>query len=151
MYKIMVVDDDKYILATIKRTLKRKQEWQVETISNPVEALEQASHTQYDLFMSDYQMPGINGIELLSRLRTLQPDAMRIILSGDDSRAVKDRAVSEAGIYNFIVKPAKAAELVSTIERAHQLHHIREQNQKLRNLIREREAWLNHERPLTDA
>ena len=118
MYKILALDDDKFILASLQRSLRNEKNWQVETFNDPFDALEHASHQHYDLFLSDYQMMGIDGIEFLARIKSLQPASVRIILSGQDSNELISKAINEAGVYSVVCKPVQQHELIATINLA---------------------------------
>jgi len=118
MYKILALDDDKFILASLLRSLRSEKNWQVDTYNDPTIALEHAHHQNYDLFLSDYQMPGLNGIEFLSRIKLLQPASVRIILSGQDSNELVQKAIKEAGVYSVVSKPVQQHELIATINLA---------------------------------
>ncbi len=121
MHKILLVDDDEFILASLQRSLKKQKDWQVETFSDPAAALDHVRTQRYDLFLSDYQMPGTDGIAFLTKTRSLQPEAMRIMLSGQDNIEHVGQDVKEAGIYRFISKPVRADELIAAI--GHALQH----------------------------
>jgi len=123
MYKIMAVDDDKFILASLRRSLKKQKDWHVETFFDPVIALEQARNQDYDLFLSDYQMPIIDGVSFLTKIKLLQPESMRIMLSGRGDTGLVGSDVKAAGIYSFINKPVQADELIIAITQA--LQHYR--------------------------
>jgi len=118
MYKLLLVDDDEFILASLQRSLRKQRHWQIEVFSDPVAALKRAEEQSYDLFLSDYQMPGTDGIQLLTQIRSLQPDAMRIMLSGQDNAELIEADVKKAGIYCFINKPVRADELIAAIDHA---------------------------------
>ena len=126
MYKIMALDDDKFILASLKRTLRKEKSWQVETYSDPTVALENARDQHYDLFLSDYHMPGIDGIEFLTRIKSLQPSSIRIILSGQDCLDLVQQAIKKAGIYSFVSKPVQQHELIAVINKALEFYEINE-------------------------
>ncbi len=118
MYKILLVDDDAFILASLRRSLRKQKDWQVKTFSDPAAALDHVQTQTYDLFLSDYQMPGTDGIAFLTKARALQPDAMRIILSGQDNIEQAGQDVEEAGICRFISKPVQSDELIAAIGHA---------------------------------
>ena len=80
MYRILLVDDEQNVLNALKRELK--EVYEIETFTNPAEALRRCGEVNFDLVISDYQMPEMNGIEFLKQFGKLQPDASRLILSG---------------------------------------------------------------------
>ncbi len=123
MYKIMAVDDDKFILASLQRSLKKQKNWRVETFCDPVAALAHARNQRYDLFLSDYQMPVTDGVRFLTKIKKLQPESIRIMLSGQDAIELVESDVKAADIYSFINKPVQADELIIAITRA--LQHYR--------------------------
>jgi len=122
MYKILLVDDDAFILASLQRSLKKQKDWQVETLCDPEAALTRAGEQSYDLFLSDYQMPGTDGIKLLAKIRKIQPEAIRIMLSGQDNIECMEENIEAAGIYRFINKPVRADELIAAIDHALQYY-----------------------------
>lgn len=121
----MALDDDKFILASLRRSLRKEKNWHVETFFDAEDALADARDKRYDLFLSDYQMPGIDGIEFLTKIKTLQPASMRIILSGQDSMELVQQAIKEAGIYTFVSKPVQQLELIEVINKALQHYEKR--------------------------
>ncbi len=128
MYKIMLLDDDKFILASLQRSLKKQKDWQIETFFDPVAALKQAGKQRYDLFLSDYQMPGTDGVKFLTKIKSLQPEAMRIMLSGQDNVDFVESDIKQAGIYRFITKPVQTCELIDTIKQALQYYQARQKS-----------------------
>lgn len=114
----MAVDDDRFILASLQRSLRKQTELQVDIFNNPFEAIEHAKISRYDVFISDYMMPGLSGVEFLANIKSLQPDSVRIILSGQDDMDTVIRATEKAGLFCFISKPVQREELIETIHRA---------------------------------
>lgn len=136
MYRIMVVDDEPNILKTIARRLSRNAEWEVETYTDPLEALRRAQTTNFELFISDYRMPQMSGVELLKQVKLLQPESMRIILSGHSDMEAVLSAINEAEIYRFIQKPWDNNELEHTISQALAFHQILVENRHLADTVR---------------
>ena len=117
MSRILIVDDDESILKALRRLLSLTPctvgevtcKLVVDIFSSPEAALEKARHTAYDLVLSDYRMPGMNGVQLLKALREIQPDAARLILSGyADLNGLID-AINEAGINRSSPNPGTTA------------------------------------------
>ena len=103
MSRVMLVDDEEAILKSLKRILRlapctfggKTFTLDVETYTSPQEALAAARRDDYDLFISDYRMPIMDGIEFLKATKEIQPDAARLILSGYADLNALVRAVNE--------------------------------------------------------
>lgn len=144
MNRILIVDDDESILKSLRRLLTMTPctagdvtfKLTVDIFSSPMDALEKAQGTPYDLVMSDYRMPVMNGVQFLKAFRAIQPDAARLILSGyADLNGLID-AINEAGISRFISKPWNDYELVSTLGQVLALRELTLENQRLADQAR---------------
>jgi DNA-binding NtrC family response regulator len=108
--KILVVDDDLSVLECLKRALAA--DFQVITASNGTGALEQASKTEgtIDLLVTDFEMPGINGIELATQLTALRPQIKVLLMSGFQGGML----VLNDG-WHYLPKPFIASHLIKLI------------------------------------
>jgi FixJ family two-component response regulator len=112
--QILIVDDEANVLTALRRMLHREP-YQVHTASTAEEALELIREQEVSLIISDYRMPRMNGVTFLQRAKEIQPDSVRIILSGfADIGAIID-AVNRGEIFKFIAKPWNDDELKMTI------------------------------------
>ena len=144
MSRILIVDDEEAILKSLRRVLsltpcvvgERVCSLSVDTFSVAAEALEKARHTAYDLVLSDYRMPGMDGVSFLKAFREIQPDAARIILSGYADLNGLIGAINEAGISRFMSKPWNDYELVAAIGQALALRELTLENQRLADQAR---------------
>jgi len=102
---IVIVDDEEIVLTSLSSFLTLETEYNVVTFESPLKALEHIRANGCNLVISDYLMPGMNGIEFLSEVRKLKPQVPRIILTGyaDKENAIK--AINEVGLYQYIEKP----------------------------------------------
>ena len=116
MKKILLVDDDTNILHALQRELR--EFFEIEAFDNPEKALEHCRVAQFDLVIADYKMPGMNGIDFLKQFGQLQPDASRLLLSGEADIDALIRTINETHIYRFLAKPWEKAELLSSILQA---------------------------------
>jgi DNA-binding NtrC family response regulator len=132
MNHILLVDDEANILASLKRELMaQKGEFSIETRTSPTEALKLAHEKAFDLVISDYKMPEMDGVAFLQAFREIQPDAARIILSGQtDQHALVD-AINRTHIYRFIGKPWNELELAGAVSQALALHEAARRNRWL--------------------
>lgn len=144
MSRMLIVDDEEHILKSLKRLLRvapctcgnKVFTLEVQTFSSPVAALEAAREEEFDLFLSDYRMPVMDGIEFLKAAKAIQPDAARLILSGYADLNALVRAVNEVGIDRFIGKPWNDFDLMSSIGQALAHRDLLLENRQLANLIR---------------
>ncbi len=135
MDRIMILDDEPMILKSLERLLRREKKWEVETFSEPHEALKRAQTGIYELFISDYMMPEMNGIEFLNEVRQLQPNSQRILLTGRADIDGAVRAINEAKIFRLIFKPWNDVELIDAIEKALEYRYTLQKNKYLMDQI----------------
>jgi DNA-binding NtrC family response regulator len=116
MKKILLVDDEQNVLNALWRELE--DYFEIETFDNPAAALEHCKNTQFDLVIADYKMPEMNGVEFLEQFGRLQPDASRLMLSGQADMNALIRIINETHIYRFLSKPWRKAELLNSVRQA---------------------------------
>ena len=150
MYRIMLVDDEPNILNALRRILGTKVtdgqdtfEVDVEIFDKPEAALRRAEDAKFDLVMSDYRMPSMDGVAFLKTFRGLQPNAMRLILSGYADLGALIGAINEAQIFRFINKPWQDYEVTVTITQALALRNLLLENQRLADLVRVQQGKLS--------
>jgi len=115
MKTILVIDDDTMILMILKQTLT-KAGYRVFTVSSGEEGISLLSTSQVDLVLTDYLMPGMSGIEVLSIIKQNQPLLPIIILTGHGDVALTIKAI-QLGAVDFIEKPIHSKELIDVIKR----------------------------------
>lgn len=153
MARILIVDDEENILRSLRRLLAMTPctaggkvfPLTVDCFSDPALALEEAFATPYDLVLSDFRMPGMDGVAFLKEFRELQPNAARLILSGYADLNGLIAAINEAGILRFIAKPWNDYELVTTIAQALALQELQNETQKIADEARFRQGRISPE------
>jgi DNA-binding NtrC family response regulator len=102
---IVLVDDEEMVVTSIKSFLMLETDYEVRGFTSPAEALEFLEKNRADVVVSDYLMPDIDGISFLAKVKHLQPEATRILLTGyaDKENAIK--AINDVGLYQYIEKP----------------------------------------------
>ncbi|PLK48803.1 response regulator [Uliginosibacterium sp. TH139] len=144
MSQILILDDEPAILQSLRRMLRvapcvygsQHFDLQIETFVSARAALERARHEPFDLFLTDYRMPEMDGVSFLKAAKEAQPDACRLILSGYADLNALTRAVNEVGIDRFIGKPWNDYELVSAIAQALAHRELLLENRRLADLMR---------------
>jgi DNA-binding NtrC family response regulator len=145
----MIVDDEVNVLSALKRELTAVG-YVVNVFAKGDEALLQAHKSQYDLVISDYRMPQMNGVEFLNEFKVLQPQAARLILSGYADFNALLEAVNQAEIFRFISKPWHSEELKASIAQALAHQAILLENQKLADLVRSQQDLLDKHRSVLE-
>lgn len=112
-YKILIVDDDKAVGNLLKEYFK-SQEYAVDTSLSAVEALEKVKNTKYHIVMIDIEMPQMEGIELLKRLKKYDP-MTQIVMMTESSTIDKILRSLEYGANDYIIKPFKSEDSVLTM------------------------------------
>lgn len=118
MKRVLFVDDDSNVVKGLRRLLRSvRHEWKVESATSGLAALEAFEREPFDIIVSDMKMPGMDGAELLTRVKTLHPGSIRIILSGHSEREAILKSISPA--HQYLSKPCEAGTMKETIERAY--------------------------------
>jgi len=115
--KILCVDDELNILLAMQRQLRKQ--FHVESALGAEQALATMERDgPFAVIVSDLQMPGMNGLELLARARELSPDTIRIMLTGQADLTTAIAAVNKNSIFRFLTKPCSPEELTGTLQGA---------------------------------
>jgi two-component system probable response regulator PhcQ len=122
MHRVLLVDDEQNILNALRRCLASidvsridGEALKVETFTSPQAALERCEESEFDLVLTDYRMPSMDGVQFLTRLMDIQPAVPRVIISGYADRDAIIAAINEAQLTRFIQKPWNDGELRETI------------------------------------
>ncbi len=145
MHRILLIDDESGVLNALLRLLRltpivvRGVEWhpRVDVFTSPVEALQSAAECAYDLVVSDFRMPEMDGVAVLRRMRDLQPDCARVILSGYTDLNGLIGAINEARIDRFIAKPWSDFEFISALTQVLEIRALRMENESLADQVRQ--------------
>lgn len=114
---ILFVDDEEYILNSVER-LFADSGMKILKAENADRALNFFSKEEIAVLVSDNQMPGIKGTELLSRVREISPDTMRILMTAHADLAVAVDAINKGEVFRFITKPWNDDLLVNAVQEA---------------------------------
>ena len=134
MYSICIADDEKYVLKSITQRISSSgMELEVVGMAgNGLEALELYDREQPDIFFVDINMPVVNGLDFIERIRKKDPDVRTrfIIISGYDDFAYMKKAI-QLGVINYIKKPIRQQEFTDMLrDVCRQLDEEREKEEK---------------------
>ncbi|HET6334477.1 MAG TPA: sigma-54 dependent transcriptional regulator, partial [Polyangiales bacterium] len=129
---VLFVDDDKSFCTWVAGSLARRG-FDVEVSSSSVEAIELVATHEYDVVVSDLQIPQLNGVALCERVAANRPDVPVIVVTAFGSM---DAAIASirAGAYDFIAKPFDIEVLELALKRAVQHRQLRDEVKRLRSL-----------------
>ncbi len=126
---VLIVDDEEIVLISIRTLLALDDEYEVATASSPEAALKLLESQTVDVTISDYMMPGMNGIQLLGRAKEIQPETTRVLLTGHADKGSAIKAINEVGLFQYLEKPWDNAQLLlvvrHAVERARLLRELR--------------------------
>ncbi len=113
--RILFVDDEPNVLESFRRALRGR--FSIFTALGGSAALEVfKSDGPFAVVVSDYKMPVMNGIELLSKVRRAYPDSIRMILTGYADLEMAIQAVNQGDIFRFLTKPCDSADLINAVK-----------------------------------
>jgi HD-like signal output (HDOD) protein/CheY-like chemotaxis protein len=117
MQRVLFVDDEPMILHGLRRTLRGMPEgWKMDFTDSGAAALELLRQGPFDVVVSDMRMPGMNGVQLLTEIKRLYPDIIRMVLSGHAETNVVMQAFGVT--QQYLTKPCDQQMLRETLDRA---------------------------------
>jgi len=140
--RILCVDDERNVLKAIER-LFLDDDYDIITAASGDEGLNiLRSVTPIQIVISDYRMPGMNGVDFFREVCEHWPDTVRIVLSGYADTAAIVSAINEGRIYRFIPKPWNDDELKVTISNAVERYILHEKNMELTEELKKKNEEL---------
>jgi len=107
VYKILIVDDEKDELNALSLTLKYAKQFksEISIAEDPLIALAKLENEEFDLVLSDFKMPRMNGIEFLIKVKEKYPKIIRMLITACVELEIAKEAINKAAIHTFIEKP----------------------------------------------
>lgn len=140
--RVLCVDDEENVLRSLKRLLL-DEPYELFMSTSGAEGLAILRSTSpLQVIVSDYRMPGMNGVEFLREVRASWPNTIRIVLSGYADTAAIVAAINEGQIYRFIAKPWNDDELRLAIANAFERYELQEKNALLSQELKKRNQEL---------
>ncbi|HAT11971.1 MAG TPA: hypothetical protein DCS97_15635 [Planctomycetes bacterium] len=138
---VLIVDDDIALLDALRRSL-RNVPYHIIAVADAQRALEQLEERPIDVVVSDDQMPGMGGIELLTAIRRHHPAVVSIMMSGRTTIGGMVHAINDGEIFRFLIKPCLAAEVDRSIRLALAQKMVLDHCRRLLPLMRRQSALL---------
>ena len=132
------MEDEPDIRASLKDLLEMQiPDLEVATAENGAEGLRMIPQTRPNLIITDFKMPGMNGLEFLQASRAMAPETPRVLMTAYPDLEIATRAINEAHIENFLAKPVEPEELIAKVVRIFQIEEARlERERSLARTIR---------------
>jgi DNA-binding NtrC family response regulator len=115
-HRIVIIDDEPITLKRLRRSLE-KEGYRIAAFSSPQRALKHLEHSACDLVISDIQMPGLNGLDLMAKVRSRSPEIEFILITGYASFDGAVEATKE-GAFHYLAKPFTPAQLRQRVAQA---------------------------------
>jgi len=132
--RIMVIDDEESMCKFMQIMLK-KEGYDVSSAQSGKEALGELRSSHYDLVIADLMMPEMNGLELLSKVRSIDPELNFIVMTAYASVDTAIEALKK-GAFDYIAKPFKVDELKITIKKSLEQKRIAKENLDLKRQLK---------------
>lgn len=141
MARVLVIDDDLNTCNLLMRVLQ-KEGFEVTTATTPSKAIESFKSNNFDLVITDFYMPEMNGVQILEEVKRISPDVDVIVMT---AYASIDNAVEamRKGAYDYIVKPFQNDDLILSIKRVLEKRRLAEENRYLRAELSKRYSFHN--------
>ncbi len=140
-HRLLIVEDEPLLRITMGDAL-RKEGWTVDVAEDGAKGAALFEQHMHDLVLSDLVMPRLGGMELLKRIKALQPETTVIIIT---AHGTVDRAVEamREGAADFIAKPFSMAQLIVRLNNVCSARLLREQNVRLQEQLEQRHSYSN--------
>ncbi|HKK20367.1 MAG TPA: HD domain-containing phosphohydrolase, partial [candidate division Zixibacteria bacterium] len=133
--RLLLVDDEEGILRALQRLFKQTDA-EIMTAPGGEKALEILQSESISMIISDQRMPGMTGVELLRQARDIQPDAIRILLTGYADIEATVKAINDGAVRYYFNKPWDDEFLLSRVAESLQLYRTTQENNELQRLTK---------------
>lgn len=113
---VLLVDDEEMVITSIRAFLALEADFDLHGFTDPEAAAEHMKTRPFDVVVSDYLMPRMNGIQLLRRARETAPEASRILLTGHSDKQSAIDAINDVALFQYIEKPWDNQQLLLAIQ-----------------------------------
>jgi DNA-binding NtrC family response regulator len=113
---ILIADDEEMVITSIRAFLQLEADFDVHGFTDPEEAAVFAAANVVDVAVSDYLMPKMNGIQLLCKIKELQPEASRVLLTGQADKQSAIQAINRVALFQYLEKPWDNQQLLLVLQ-----------------------------------
>ncbi|MEC7839803.1 MAG: anti-sigma factor antagonist [Chlamydiota bacterium] len=138
---VLIVDDDPLVLMALEQTIK-KEGHDIITAQNGEEAVKILREKVIAVILCDQRMPNMTGTEVMQHAIELQPDAVRIILTGNSDEKTAIEAINKGNVSQFLIKPWDDNQLRQALQNGIEQYKLIQQNRSLQALLLEKHKAL---------
>jgi len=132
---ILIVDDEKIVRESLFHWFE-EEDYNVDTAEDGETALRKFDKGKFDLILLDMKMPGMSGLDLLARVKEIDPDIVVILITAFASVPTAIKALKD-GAYDYVTKPVDPDELAHLVKRALEQKALKVENEQLRENLDE--------------
>lgn len=133
--KILAVDDEPDMLKLLSMIIREKTPYEITTTNNPIEAIELSRQGGFDLVIADLKMPGLDGVELLEGIKSIDEDIPVIIITAYGTIESATEAMHK-GAFDFITKPFRKEQILYAIDKALKWLRLQRENKMLKEQLK---------------
>ncbi len=137
--RVLIVDDEKSMCQYLSIMLK-KEGYQVKNVSSGKKAIKAVRDSNFDVMITDIRMEGMDGIEVLSRVKEIDPSLPVIIMTAYASQKTAINALNQGAFY-YLIKSAKNEEIKMVIRNALDIHRVRNENFFLKKQLKKKTGF----------
>jgi DNA-binding NtrC family response regulator len=134
-YNILIVDDEKIVRDSLFHWFE-EEGYNVDTAEDGESALKKYEKGKYDLLLLDMKMPGMSGIDLLTKIKSIDKDSLIILITAFASVPTAITALKQ-GAYDYVTKPVDPDELAHLVKKALEQKSLKQENKILKESIEE--------------
>lgn len=142
-HRILIIDDEIHILSSLKKILEGDDR-DVLVVENAEKAWDILKEQgEVEVIVCDNRLPGMLGIDFLTKVKRLYPDTIRILVTGYPDLKSATEAINKAHIWRYILKPIEVEEFKVLINQAFDYYRILKENRILLQIARQHAEWLS--------
>jgi len=139
---ILVVDDELHIIRALQRTLYNLG-YEILASTSPADAMNILGNTKPDIIICDYNMPEMNGIDVLKHAKKAVPDAFRVLMTGYSDVNIAIAAINEGSIFYYLTKPWTNDELTAMLRNIAEKRHNQQDQSSLLHILKDSGTYLS--------
>ncbi|ANM31841.1 hypothetical protein ABI59_23200 [Acidobacteria bacterium Mor1] len=135
---ILVVDDEQMVTGNLELLLRMESTHEAVVFNRPEDAVAHLEQHEVDVVLSDFMMPGLNGLQLLNKAKELRPTASRLLLTGYADKDSAIKAINDVGLFYYLEKPWDNGDLLlilrNAVERSRLLRSLADRTGSLNDM-----------------